>query len=409
MSSKKKILIGASVIIIGVGVLFLIYWVFFRSATPTANKNEEININALINALLPNTNAANLNANAAVINLNAALPEIAAGGATQAIELVPEAIKESTIGSNGQDVVYYDQEADKFYKISPDGRTKTLLSNDTFPQVDEIFWSPDKTKAIMSFPDNSKIIYDFSKQEQHTLAKEMEDFSFGPNSDQIAFKFIGSSEDDQWLAVAKADGSEVNIIEPLGDQANFVTPNWTSSGQIIATYAKSSSANQQEIILLGQYDENFKSIMVDGYGFEGDFSPDSTRLLYSVYNSLTAYDPELYVVDAQGDAIGQNKIDLGVATWPSKCDFSSAGVYAYCAVPRYLPTGSGLYPELANDVPDDFYRINLNTGGKELLAVPVDENGLSNFNGRRVYLSDDEQYLYFEDRATGKIMKIRLK
>jgi Tol biopolymer transport system component len=284
------------------------------------------------------------------------------------------------------------------------------MTSDAFPEAEDIAWAPSKDKAIISFPYDSKILYDFTQRKQYSLPKETAEFSFSPNSDKIAFKYKGENRDDRWLAVSNPDGSEAAIIEPLGDKDNFVSVNWSPNDQVIATYQQSADANNSDIIFLGQHDENFKSASVAGRDFRGVWSPTGQKMVYSVYNAESNYSPKLWVMDAMGDNIGEHNTSLEIATWADKCTFSSSNSSnIYCAVPKYLEAGSGLYPELADSVPDDFYMINTTTGAKTLLAVPISSSGYNNFNAQDVYLSANEDYLYFTDKNTGKVIQIRLK
>ena len=111
------------------------------------------------------------------------------------------------------------------------------------------------------------------------------------------------------------------------------------------------------------------------------------------------------MVEAQGDQIGNNKMSFNLATWAHKCNFNYTGSSLYCAVPRNLPDGSGLIPELAEDIRDDFYQIDLETGNISFLA----EGAMGGYNVEDIYLSKDESYLYFTDKNTERLRSIRLK
>lgn len=130
-------------------------------------------------------------------------------------------------------------------------------------------------------------------------------------------------------------------------------------------------------------------------------------MLYSVYNSSTGYRPNLYIVDAKGDAIGLNKESLNIQTWPDKCTASGASLY--CAVPTSLPEGAGLAPESTKFVTDHFYRIDLNTGQKTRVAIPTGTDGSQQYNAEKLYLSKDGKSLYFTNGFTGRLATIALE
>jgi len=396
---------------------YLIYWTFFLPRGEVTNAN----VNVANANRLPNVNAnanrpvTNLNVNAVLPNINGVIvsqpiPEVASGGATLVKTIVDKEAKTLTLSDNKNDLIYYDPLDGKFYKISPDGSTKTQLTGDSFPEAKDIYWAPSKDKAIISFPDDSKILYDFNQKKQYSLPKETTEFSFSPDSDKIAFKYLSETEDNSWLAVANPDGSEANIVEEMGTKASDVTVNWSPNNQVIATFKSPLNAEGQEIIFVGQHNENFKGAEVAGRGFEGIWSPDGGKMVYSVYGDLTNQSPTLWVMGAMGDNIGENNTPLAIPTWADKCTFSNIdNSNIYCAVPKYLPEGSGFYPELADSIPDDFYKINITTGLQTLLASPVNSSGSSIYTAENVYVSANEDFLYFTDKNTGKVNEIRLK
>jgi hypothetical protein len=110
---------------------------------------------------------------------------------------------------------------------------------------------------------------------------------------------------------------------------------------------------------------------VEGSGFEPQWSTTGKKLLYSVYSSRSDFKPELWLVDSYGDSIGNNRQSLKLNTWADKCTFSNDST-AFCAVPKDLPTGSGMSREIAAFNYDDLYKIDLKTGLKT--PIPLNDN-----------------------------------
>ena len=75
-------------------------------------------------------------------------------------------------------------------------------------------------------------------------------------------------------------------------------------------------------------------------------------------------------------------------------------------MPQGLPRGAGLYPEIADRYPDNFYYINLNSGSKNLIASPVGESG--SYTAHNLFVSNDQSILYFTDQ-NGNLQSIKLK
>ncbi|NQU77222.1 hypothetical protein HQ544_00840 [Candidatus Falkowbacteria bacterium] len=328
--------------------------------------------------------------------------EIAAGGITRVNALSATYAQNSVLTSDGS-LAYYNRAQSKFFKITPSGSLKELSSKE-FYNVENVNWSSSGDRAVLEYPDGSKITYDFNTGRQYTLPKEWQDFSFDSSGDQIAFKHIAQNKENNWLSTASFDGSNMFLVEPLGENADKVQVNWSPTGQVVANYWESRDAARQEVYFVGLHGENFKSTIVEGRGFDGEWTGDGQRLLYSVYNPNQSYIPNLWIVNASGESIGSGRKNLGVNTWVDKCDIAGDNSYAYCAVPQQMPEGAGLYPELTYDIPDDFYRINLQTGERELLAQPYGD-----YTSDRVMLSPDGSKLYFRDVNSGRLYEIRLK
>jgi len=327
---------------------------------------------------------------------------IANGGLTQTTALNQTNSLAPIVGPDGSRVYFYNRDDGKFYSVNGQGQAVSL-SDRTFYDVSAVTWSSDKNKAIIEYPDGAKILYNFQTQKQSSLPKHWQDFNFSPQSDQIVAKSIGLDSNNRWLVVANDDGSQAKTIEAIGDNYNNVYSSWSPNNLSVALYTESIDFNRQILYFIGQNGENFKSTVIEGRGPEFQWTPDGNKLLYSVYSNDTALNPSLWIVDAAGEAIGSNRQPLNLQTWADKCSVVSDSA-AYCAVPRNLPEGAGLFPELAAGSEDVIYKINLTNGSHSLVAIP--DNA---YNIKNLMVSANEKELYFTDNATGNIRKIRLK
>lgn len=326
----------------------------------------------------------------------------ALGGLTQTTELNYTAILAPTLSNNGSALQYYSSQDGRFYRIDQNGKA-TALNNKIFYDVEKITWAPDSNKAILEYPDGSNIVYDFSTDKQITLPKHWEDFNFSPDSRQIVMKSIGLDPNNRWLAISNADGSKSQTIEFIGENADTVYPSWSPNNQSIAMYIKGVDFNRQEVFYVGLHDENFKSTIIEGRDFRYKWSPTGEKMLYSVYSTDNDLKPMLWIVSAQGETIGSDRKSLKIETWADKCVFANTEDL-YCAVPKNLERGSGLFPELAENVSDTLYKIDIRTGFKKLIAVPDGEFNMSN-----LIISKDNANLYFTDNYTKWLHKIKLK
>lgn len=325
---------------------------------------------------------------------------IAVGGVTKVEELTTAPGLGATLSASGG-VQYYNKDDGYFYKIDQNGNA-TKMSDRIFHDVSSVTWAPSKDKAILEYPDGSKILYNFNTKKQTTFPSHWQDFSFSPQSNEIIAKSIALDPDNRFLVAALEDGSQVRNVEEIGTN-NTVQTDWSPNNQIVATYNKSLDFNRQEVFFIGLNGENFKSTTVEGRGLTYEWSKTGDRLLYSVYNANSDMKPLLWIVDAQGDSINQNRQSLELNTWADKCTFAS-NTEIYCAVPTNLETGSGLVRALADDNSDEIYKIDLTNGTKKLVATPE-----GSFNIDTLIVNDTQSQLTFSDKNSGQLYKIKLK
>jgi len=334
------------------------------------------------------------------------ISEVAQGGRTWDMLASNEPTEFATLAGDGMSSLYYNPDQGKFYQVDIYGN-KTLLTDDVFYNVENVVWSPTKDKAILEFPDGYKISYNFKTKKQYTLPSHWESFSWNSSGTQIAFKSITKYPETTWLAVARPDGTGFQGIERMGENADKVIVNWSPDYRVVA-FSRTGDprgAFEQEIILIGQYGENWPPLLVDGRGFTPKWSSTGKKLLYSVYSPDSDYKPELYLVSGDPNEPGANKIKLNLNTWVDKCTFSKDDKYVYCAVPREMAYGTALVPEVNTKEEDDFYKIDTSTGEVTFLA----EGAFGAFNASHLYVSEDGQYLYFIDKNINRLKYIRIK
>jgi Tol biopolymer transport system component len=289
----------------------------------------------------------------------------------------------------------------KFYRSDGNGQS-TPLSDKAFYKVQHVEWSPTNNKAILTYPEGPKIIYDFDTKTQVTLPEHWKDFSFSPDGKQIVMKTMANDINNRWLAIVAADGNKVYPIKRLADDASVI-PAWSPNKQIVALYTENIGLNEQSLYFVGLNDENFKSARIQGRDFRPLWSPKGESLIYSTYSDSSDLKPTMYVVTAQGDRIGDNTRKLELDTWSDKCTFGN-DTTLYCAVPKQLQRGAGLFPKMAENIADDIYKVDIKTGTKTKVATPDQDMTIV-----EMAVSPDGSNLYFNDRTTGQLHKIKLK
>lgn len=270
---------------------------------------------------------------------------------------------------------YYDAADGKFYKISAEGNIKAI-TDQVFYNASNVTWAKNKDEAVIEYPDGSKVVYNFdTKQQVTSLPKHWEEFSFSPDGTQIAAKSMGLSPESRWLVTTNDNGTGARIVEPMGENADRVTVNWSPSKQVAAfsQTGEPLGAERREVLFIGLNGENLKSTVVEGLGFEPQWSPTGKKLLYSVYSSRSDYKPELWIVNSYGDDIGSGRQLLNLNTWSDKCTFGDDSTL-FCAVPKELPQGAAMARDIANDISDNLFKIDLKTGLKTPITLDGDYN-----------------------------------
>jgi dipeptidyl aminopeptidase/acylaminoacyl peptidase len=404
MPSLRKILIIVGFVIVVAGIGFGIYLTFFTGPKKEAEL-PQAPVGGVPTGGLPSAGQAGPR------------PEAPAGGEILPVTGLPEAKTVATadlvttgavgmtLASDGNGAQFYDSTSGLFYKVSPDG-TLIPLSNKQFFNVKNVTWSGNSDKAVLEYPDGSNIVYDFSSGKQVTLPKHWEQFEFAADGEKIISKSMGQDANSQYLVISAADGTNAKVISALGDNADNVEVSVSPDSQVVAfssTGDPVGSGGIQEIYLVGQNNENFKSLTVSGLNFESKWTKEGDRVFYNVTEPSAGYKPVLWVADATGDNVGKNAVKINLNTWVDKCAVLT-GYRAYCAVPKELETGAGFDKRTSENTDDTFYFVDLKTGATSFVGEPENDYTID-----RVSISLDERFIFFTDKATGGLHKMNIQ
>ncbi len=327
-------------------------------------------------------------------------PEAAEAPRTTVLnENVSQAISLSQSGG----VRLYDSFSGRFFRITDEGQ-RIPLGTQTFFNVADVAWANSSDKAVLTYPDGFKTLYDFTTGQQVTLPKHWESFQFSPQDDKIIAKSMGNNEDNRFLVIANPDGTNAEAVEALGTNADRVQVSWSPNNQVVAfaQTAEGIGFDRQQILLVGKNRENFKALVVEGRGFLPSWSPSGENVLYSVYDGSSGFRPSLWISGASGDNVNANRRNIQLQTWADKCTWKDEQT-VFCAVPTQLPEGAGLQRSVADGIPDQIYRVDLATGQTVNLGQP-DGNPTIN----RLLIAPDGRAVYYNDRITGRLVRYAL-
>ena len=316
---------------------------------------------------------------------------IAEGAETFTQQLTSTAVISPTM-IDGSGIAFYNPTDGRFYKMDESGEL-IAMSLTQFPNAETVVFADTADIVAIEFPDGSNILYDFATQEQTTLPSHWEDFDFSADGEEVVSKSISSDPAQNSLVITSSDGSQTQVIAPIGSNADKVTVNWSTNNNVVG-FSETGSSNlgfgRYEIYIIGNDGEESGNLIVEGGNFSAIWSPTSSKILYSTAWTANDERPSLWIVNGTGD-IGSDRESLGVETWVEKCTFKNDST-VICAVPNEITNGSGLDHRL-NDSNDSLYEVNTNTGSKKLLGYPVLD--LEMFN---LFVSDDDAILYFTDQ-----------
>ncbi|MEK7655562.1 MAG: hypothetical protein AAB386_02705 [Patescibacteria group bacterium] len=407
----KKILFAIGFGIVSIAIGFGLYYLIFRplfAPTPTVVEGppEEGTLGALPSA---GTGAERVPAEVvqpgelapgAAVPVTGVPAEAQPTGVVLLRDTVTQAVSP---GADGKGARFYDPNDGRFYRVNADGSI-TPLGDKAFLSVQNVEWAGRTDSAILEFPDGSNVYYDFNSKRQVTLPKHWEDFSFSPDDTQVVAKSVGLDPSNRFLIVSDPSGNEAKAVEELGRNGHLVTPMWSPNNQVIAfsQTGRAQPEGAQEIYLIGENGENFKSLIVPGRGFQPNWSPTGQNILYSVYHERDNLKPSLWISGGAGDNIGENRRSLNLNTWADKCAWRNDSELI-CGVPQSLDTGAGLAPQRSAGVPDDVYSVNLKTGVSTKINTPEQIHPI-----RQPVLSKDKKQLIFTDAATGQLLRYDL-
>ena len=175
--------------------------------------------------------------------------------------------------------------------------------------------------------------------------------------------------------------------------------NWSPSSQIVgyAFTGDPQSGNEQQVLFVGQHQENFPSIIAPGQGFVGNWSPTGKQILFSTWEPEDSNKPTLWIASGQASTMGADRKDLKLNTWADKCAWAG-DTALFCGVPQDLPDNAGLMRAQFATLPDDLYKIDLQAGTAVKISTPDQNHPV-----RDPIVNKDGTKFIFSDAETGAL------
>ena len=399
----KKILFAVIFLLISIGMGYFVYFLLFKAPTvtpptpvPPAGLNGQLpsaGNGSPATSTIPTPG--NLPPGGVIPNA----PQPTTPTAPVNTQVLNPGVSQAVVPSpNGDGARYYNPADGRFYHVNADG-TITALSDKQFFNVQNVSWGNTSNQAIMTFPDGSNLFYNFAQQEQVNLPNYWQNFNFAPNDTTVAAESIGQDPNNRYLITTNPDGTEAKAIAALGDNADKVVVDWSPSSQIVgyAFTGNPQEGSQQQVLFVGQHQENFPSIIAPGQGFLANWSPTGKQILFSTWQPQDDNKPTLWIASGQASTMGADRKNLQLHTWADKCAWQNETTL-FCGVPQNMPADAGVMRSQFINLPDDVYKIDLLAGTAVKITTPDQNHPV-----RSPIVNKDGTKFIFSDTQTGAL------
>ena len=165
-----------------------------------------------------------------------------------------------------------------------------------------------------------------------------------------------------------------------------------------------SGLAQSTLYSLNPASRALNKVISDVYGFSVKWSTKGDKLLYSK-TSPKGESIGIFVADSNGT----NEKATGISTFAEKCIWSQDVRYIFCAIPKNIKDARVSPDDFYKGTfvgDDEFYKINVTTGEK--INILGDENLTMSYDANDLFLSPQEDYLFFVNKGNGLLYSIEL-
>jgi hypothetical protein len=316
-----------------------------------------------------------------------------------------EPVFSPTMTSDKTKIVYYFRSNGNVWQSNFDGSDLSQTSTIILENLVKVIWSPDKNKVITIFQDNleniSKYFYSYTTQKALPLDKYINYITWSPDSKKIAYQYQNDFTDNNNISTANPDGTKYTTL--LKTRMKNLIVEWPKGSDIFLR-EKPSGIAQSSLYSLNTLSKSFNNIMPNVYGLSVKWSSEGNKILYSKTNSK-GENIGIFIADRNGT----NEKSANVQTLAEKCAWSQDTRYIYCAIPKNIADARVLPDDFYKGTfigDDEFYKINIGTGEK--INILEEESPIETFDAIDLFLSPQENYLFFVNKNNGMLYSIKL-
>jgi hypothetical protein len=311
------------------------------------------------------------------------------------------------IDKSNKQLLYYSIINGIVWQLDDEGKNPEQLSSVILKNIVGAQWSPDRSMVITKFNREGKnvfYLYNYLTKASTQLKDGIDVIVWDGLGKKIIYKYFDAASKKRSINMANPDGSNWQVL------VNDLQIKDTSIAQIplsslVSYWNKPSSKEETQLNIVGVTGSTNKKIFSGRFGADYLWSPDGT---YALVSSLKDIGSNKMVIGTI-DAYGANYKELELSTLASKCVWSGDSRTVYCAVPGDLQSNYNMPDDYLNNkffTKDTFWKINAQTGKKELLVQPQDNK--ESYDATNLLLSSTESNLFFVDRTSNRLYKIKL-
>jgi hypothetical protein len=287
-----------------------------------------------------------------------------------------------------------------------EGKDKSILLSNLPGTVLRIVWSPKKDKVLILIKQaGGQTLWHFADLATKTLVPlkpEMSRLAWNYLGDKVFYQYTDPQKNDRTLNIANPDGTDWKNITTLKyDTYIAAIPRSVS----VSFWSKPSALEKTYLESVGLTGESRRLILSEKFGADYLWSPNGEKVLVSTSEEKGGHNILLNVMN-QGGGEFQT---LSIPTFVSKTVWSKDNKTIYYALPGSLPKDAMLPDDYFNkplSTKDTFWKIDISTG-KQARLIDLKEINQS-FDSADLFLTPDEDALFFTDRTTHKLYRIDL-
>ncbi|NTW75348.1 MAG: hypothetical protein HGB34_00360 [Candidatus Moranbacteria bacterium] len=302
-------------------------------------------------------------------------------------------------------IAYFNERSLK--RASLGGGAEEVLIPSLPGKILEAVWSPDRKQVLTLLDSGTERrwnLLDLSTKTVTQLKSGISSPRWSNLSERIFYSYSDPTTQTSELDTAKPNGSEWETIANTRMRGAFLSV--VPQSALVSFWSAPSAFEETSLFTVPASGGEPRLIFSGKFGADYLWSPDGTKLLISNTLSKGGGDVRLGTANQTG---GEFRT-LQVPTMISKAVWSKDGKTVYYALPLSLPENAVLpndYFSRPIHTHDSFWKIDVTTGKTQRVVDPEVVEGSYDSSG--LFLGPDEEYLYFTDRITEKIFRIRIE